>query len=258
MGRGSRPAGGPADRPRPGGTALHAISPAWVDLLVHVFTNPIVVPLLLSIGIIGMLLEVKAGAFGLGGLVSILSLGLFFGSSFLLGLAGWQEIVMLGAGAIALAVEVFVLPGFGVAGILGLSLIGGSVVMALLGAAPTGGDVMIAVGVLGSSIAITAAVAYAWLRHLPNSTRWSGLLLHDSQRRGEGYLSAPARDELVGKAGVALTDLRPSGTAEVDGERIDVVTEGGFVKAGAAITVLRADGYRHVVRPARPVESHTV
>ncbi len=238
--------------------AIHAISPAWVDLLVHLFTNPIVVPLLLSVGILGLLLELKAGAFGIGGLVSVASLGLFFGSAFMLGLAGWQELVMLGAGTIALAVELFVLPGFGVAGILGLALIGGSVVLAMLGATPTGGDVMIALGILGSSIAITAAVAFAWLRHLPNSTRWSGLLLRDSVHRGEGYLSAPAHDELVGKVGVALTDLRPSGTAEVEGERVDVVTEGGFVKAGAAITVLRAEGYRHVVRPAHPVESHTV
>ena len=55
--------------------------------------------------------EIKTGAFGLGGLVSLASLGLFFGSSFLLGLAGWEEVILLGVGLLALAVEVFVLPG---------------------------------------------------------------------------------------------------------------------------------------------------
>src|SRR5690606_31819389 len=123
-------------------------------------------------------------------------------------LAGWEEILLLGIGVIALGVEAFVLPGFGVAGILGVAAIGGAVVMALLGAAPTGGDVAMAFGVLGAALAITGAVFFAWLRHLPNSRRWKGLLLHDSVHRDEGYLSAPARDDLLGRTGVALTELR--------------------------------------------------
>ncbi len=239
------------------GATVRSISPNWAELVVRFVTNPVVAPLLLSIGLLGLLFEIKAGAFGIGGLVSLASLGLFFGSSFLLGLAGWEEVLMLGLGVIALAVEVLVLPGFGVAGIVGLLLIGGSMVMALLGSAPTGGDVATAMGILGASLVITGAVFFAWIRHLPNSTRWSGLLLRDSVHRGEGYLSAPSRDELVGKGGTALTDLRPSGTAEVEGERVDVVTEGEFVKAGAAVVVLRAEGYRHVVRAARPVPPTT-
>lgn len=240
-----------------GGAVVRSISPNWAEALLRFVTNPVVAPLLLSIGLLGLIFEIKAGAFGLGGLVSLVSLGLFFGSHFLLGLAGWEEVILLGLGIIAMGVEMFVIPGFGVAGVVGIALIGGSIVMAMLGAAPTGADVMTALGILGASLVITAAIFFAWLRHLPNSTRWSGLLLRDSVHRGEGYLSAPARDELVGKGGVALTDLRPSGTAEVDGERIDVVTEGEFVKAGAAITVLRAESYRHVVRAARPVPEHT-
>lgn len=235
------------------GARVTAVDPNWAEALVRFLTNPVVAPLLLSLGMLGLVFEIKAGAFGLGGLVSLASLGLFFGSSFLLGLAGWEEVILIGAGMLALAVEVLVLPGFGVAGVLGLGLIGGAMVMALLGAAPTGGDVMSALAILGTALVITAAVFYAWLRHLPNSTRWSGLLLKDSMGRGEGYLSAPARADLVGRTAVALTDLRPSGTADLDGERLDVVTEGDFIKAGSQVTILRADGYRHVVRPARPV-----
>ena len=233
------------------------LSPNWAEAVVRFLTNPIVAPLLLSLGVLGLIFEIKAGAFGIGGLVSLASLGLFFGSSFLIGLAGWEEVILLGVGLIALAVEAFVLPGFVVAGILGLLFVAGAMVMAMLGAAPSGGDIVTALGILGAALVISAAVFFAWLRHLPNSQRWSGLLLRDNMGRGEGYLSAPARDELVGKAGVALTDLRPSGTAEVDGERIDVVTEGEFVKAGAPVTVVRAESFRHVVRPARPVPSPT-
>jgi membrane-bound serine protease (ClpP class) len=220
---------------------------------VRFLTNPVVAPLLLSLGMLGLIFEIKAGAFGLGGLLSLASLGLFFGSSFLLGLAGWEEVLLLGLGLIALGVEAFVLPGFGVAGILGVSFLAGATVLALVGGAPSGQDVVMALAILGASLVITAAVFFAWLRHLPSSTRWGGLLLKDSVHRDHGYLSAPNRDELVGRHGVAMTDLRPSGTAIVEGERIDVVTEGEWVKAGDAVVVLRSESYRHVVRPAPSV-----
>jgi membrane-bound serine protease (ClpP class) len=209
----------------------------------------VVAPLLLSLGLLGLVFEIKTGAFGLGGLLSLASIGLFFGSSFVLGLAGWEEILLLGLGLIALAVEVFVLPGFGVAGILGLVAIAAAVVMSMIGAAPTGGDVAQALGVLGASLVITGAVIFAWLRHLPNSGRFKGLLLHGSMPQSEGYISAPA-SELVGRDGVALTDLRPAGTAQIGSERVDVVTEGEYVAQGSAVRVIRSEGYRHVVRQA--------
>lgn len=237
------------------GATIHVVEPNWAESVVRFLTNPVVAPLLLSLGMLGLVFEIKAGAFGLGGLLSLMSLGLFFGSSFLLGLAGWEEIILLGAGLIALLVEAFVLPGFGVAGILGVLLLAGAMVLALLGGAPSGQDVLMSLGVLGASLVITAAVFFAWLRHLPNSKRWSGLLLRDAVHRDDGFLSAPARADLVGQEGTALTDLRPSGTAQVAGERLDVVTEGEWVKAGAPVTVVRAEGYRHVVRPAHSVTS---
>ena len=67
--------------------------------MVRFLTNPLVSPLLLSLGMLGLVFEIKTGAFGLGGLLSLASLGLFFGSSFLLGLAGWEEVLLLGSAA---------------------------------------------------------------------------------------------------------------------------------------------------------------
>lgn len=224
-----------------------ATEPNWAEVVVRFLTNPLVAPLLLSLGVLGLVFEIKTGAFGLGGILSLTSLGLFFGSSLVLGLAGWEEILLLGLGLIALAVEVLILPGFGVAGLLGLAAIGGAIVLAMIGAAPTSGDVVQALTVLGASLLITGAVVFAWLRHLPNSGRFSGLLLRDRMDRAEGYISAP-RSELVGQDGIALTDLRPSGTARVGTERIDVVTEGEYVTQGSAVRVIRSEGYRHVVR----------
>jgi membrane-bound serine protease (ClpP class) len=220
----------------------------WAEGVVRFLTNPLVAPLLLSVGLLGLVFEIKTGAFGLGGLLSLVSLGLFFGSSLILGLAGWEEVLLLGLGLIALAVEVFVIPGFGVAGFLGIVAIVGSMGMALMGGYPTSGDVAQALAVIGASLFITAAVIYAWLRHLPNSGRFSGLLLQGAVNRDAGFTSAPARPELVGQNGTALTDLRPAGTAQIGEERVDVVTEGEYVRQGSPVLVVRSDGYRHVVR----------
>jgi membrane-bound serine protease (ClpP class) len=222
--------------------------PNWAEGVVGFLTNPLVAPLLLSLGILGLVFEIKTGAFGIGGLLSMVSLGLFFGSSLILGLAGWEEVLLLGLGAIALAVEIFILPGFGVAGVVGGLAIVTSMVLAMIGKHPSSGDVAQALAVLGASLFITLAVMYAWLRHLPNSGRFSGLLLKGSVHKSQGFVSAPNRGDLVGRDGVAVTDLRPSGTARVGDERLDVVTEGEYVPQGSRVQVVQSDGYRHVVR----------
>jgi membrane-bound serine protease (ClpP class) len=234
---------------------LAEAQPQWAEGVVRFLANPLVSPLLLSMGIIGLMLEIKAGAFGLGGLLSLVSLGLFFASSFMLGLAGWQEVLLLGLGLVALAAELFVIPGFGVAGVVGIVAIVTSMVLAMVGNQPTTADIAQALAVLAASFFITAAVVYAWLRHLPNSGRFSGLLLKGAGHRAAGFTTAPARPELVGQDGTAVTDLRPSGTARIGDERIDVVTEGEYVPLGSRVRVVRSDGYRHVVRAVGSRES---
>jgi membrane-bound serine protease (ClpP class) len=230
------------------GARVVSIAPNWAELLVRFLTNPLVSPLLLSLGVLGLVFEIKTGTFGIGGLVSLVSLGLFFGSSFLVGLAGWEEVILLGIGLVAIAIEVFVLPGFGAAGILGIVALSAAVILALVGSSPSTADVTQALMVLGASLVITAAVAYAWLRHLPNSGRFAGLFLRGGAHQADGYIAATPRHDLVGQDGVAVTDLRPAGTAQIGPERVDVVTEGEYVAQGQAVRVVRSEGYRHVVR----------
>jgi membrane-bound serine protease (ClpP class) len=234
-----------------GGAKVQAIEINWAENVVRFLTNPIVSPLLLSLGILALLAEIKAGTHGIGLLVGFTALGLFFGSSLILGLAGMEEVILLGLGVIAVGVEVFLLPGFGIAGILGALLIGAAIVLAMLGNFPTSKDVIQALAVLASSVFITLAVGVAWFRHLPNSRRFRGLIHQESALSAEGFVSALPRAELVGRLGEAITDLRPAGVAVVDGERIDVVTEGEYINTGSQIVVMRAEGYRHVVRPAK-------
>jgi membrane-bound serine protease (ClpP class) len=230
------------------GARVVSLAPNWAERMVRFLTNPLVSPLLLSLGLLGLVFEIKTGAFGLGGLISLAALGLFFGSSFLVGLAGWEEVILLGVGLVALAIEIFVLPGFGATGVLGLVALAAAVMLAMIGTSPSVGDVTQALVVLGTSLTITVAVAYAWLRHLPNSGRFGGLFLRGAAHQKDGYIAATPRADLVGRDGVAVTDLRPAGTAQIGHERVDVVTEGEYVPLGRAVRVVRSEGYRHVVR----------
>jgi membrane-bound serine protease (ClpP class) len=223
-----------------------------VEALLELLTNPFVAGLLISVALTAIVAELKAGASGLGVLVSFVSLGLFFGASLMLGLAGWVEVLLLLLGSLLVAAEVFVLPGFGVAGLLGVGLFGASMLLAMLGPAPTSSDVAKAFAALGVAALVTVSVVYTWVRHLPNSTRFRGLLHSGDVGSAQGYISGSLRSELVGRPGVALTALRPAGVAEFDGERLDVVTEGDWIAPGSAVVVVRSEGYRHIVRPGNP------
>jgi membrane-bound serine protease (ClpP class) len=157
---------------------------------------------------------------------------------------------VLGLGILFLGIEVFLIPGHGFTGILGVLLVGASALMALVGPSPTAMDLLNAGAVLAASLVITGAVTYAFIRHLPNSGRFSGLILKESSGAAHGFLAAPSRPDLVGKEGIALTNLRPAGVASVADERIDVVTEGEYITIGSRVRVVRTDGYRHIVRAA--------
>lgn len=219
-----------------------------METLFQLIANPFVGALLISAAVIAIVAEIKAGASGLGVLVSFVALGLFFGASLAVGLAGWLEVLLLLLGAMLIAAEVFILPGFGVPGVVGVGLFGASVLLAMLGTAPTAGDVTKAVAALGVAAVATASVMYAWIRHLPHSGRFRGLLHSGDVGSAQGYISGSLRNELIGATGTALTDLRPSGVAVIDGERLDVVSDGGYIARGTEIVVVRSEGYRHIVR----------
>lgn len=221
----------------------------WAEGLVRFFTHPLVSPFLLSLGFLGLLIEIKTPAFGLAGLAGITSLGLFFGSHFIVGLAGWEVVMLLALGVLLLLVEALVIPGFGVAGILGGSAIAVSIFLSLLSRFPTTGDILIALNILGGSVLIVGFAGWQLLKHLPEDRRGRKLLLNDRLDRARGYVSAPARAELVGLQGVALTDLRPSGTIRINDEKVDVVSDGPWVEAGTEVRIVRSEGYRHVVEP---------
>ncbi len=236
------------------GAPLVELRPNWAENLVRFLTHPMVAPLLLSLGFLGLLIEIKTPTFGVAGGIGLVSLAAFFGARLIVNLAGMEEILLFVGGLALLILEVFLIPGVGILAGLGAAAILGSLVLSLLGRFPVWTDVLNAGAVVSLSLLIVAAVFYALVRHLPHSRRLAGVFLKDATGRDTGYVSAVRREDLIGQVGVALTDLRPSGTVKVGEERIDVVSEGPWIEEGTPVKVLRAEGYRHVVRELAPGE----
>ncbi|MCJ7626895.1 MAG: hypothetical protein MUO50_00780, partial [Longimicrobiales bacterium] len=238
------------------GAVVQGMQVNWAERIVRFLSNPIVAPFLLSLGFLGLIVEVKSPGLGLAGFAGLLSLALFFGSNLILGLAGMEDFLLFGAGVVLLAVEVFVLPGFGLFGVLGGVGILGGIYMSMIGGIPTLPDFAQAGAVLSTSVLIILITSWALLRHLPQSSRLakSGVFLLQREDRDEGWASASRRPDLVGREGIAMTDLRPSGTVLIGEERVDAVSESEWIEDGTDVRVVTSEGYRLVVRPIRPLE----
>jgi membrane-bound serine protease (ClpP class) len=177
------------------------------------------------------------------------ALGLFFWGHWIVQLAGWEELLLVSIGAALIALEVFVIPGFSVAGIAGIVVVVAGLGLTLVGVGATVSVVITALGRVALSILLAMAGALALLRVLPQLPFGRHLVLDAGIPANRGYVSAPERDSrLLGRPGTALSPLRPAGIATIDGVRVDVVSDGGFIDAGTPIEVTRVEGNRVVVQ----------
>ena len=271
-------------------------SPSLAERLVRVITGPLVASLLLTVGMLALIADLLSGGVGVGVVAGLSLLALFFWGHMLAGLTGWEDVALVVLGLLLIAVEVFVVPGFGVPGVLGLVTLLGGAFLAMINRDldfVTNEDlVRAAVTVSATFIAIVVGL-FAMLAFLSRWRPRGGLVLNARLGVGEpaierapsGWLrwfdatarlpadrttAAPADTDasavavsdtppvpadretgersLLGATGTALSDLRPSGVADIDGERVDVVTLGDYVRRGETIEVIRDDRYRRVVR----------
>jgi membrane-bound serine protease (ClpP class) len=220
----------------------------WAEHLVRFLNNPIITSILLAVAFFGLLAEVQTGGWGLPGSAAIVALGLYFGAKYLVGLAGFEEFLLLGLGLVLLGVEIFVIPGFGIAGILGILALMLGFGMSLVGRLPTVSDISNAVLVLLGALGLAILGTVILFRFVQRSPLWVRINLPTRQKKEAGFAASEVRIDRVGKAGVALTDLRPSGTGVFDEERLDIVTEGDYIEAQASIEIVKDEGYRLIVR----------
>ncbi|MGJ8697933.1 MAG: NfeD family protein [Verrucomicrobiaceae bacterium] len=219
---------------------------------------------LILIGLAGGYFEVKTPGFGIGGIVSIVAFTLFFFGNYLAGnMAGYELVALFVLGLILIAVEIFVLPGFGIPGILGLVLVLSSLAFSMVDGvawnqqqfeAPTASGILdlldspaqhLAFGIFGS-----LAIMWATMRFLPEVPFLKKMMLPATLSAGTGITEEEASGPRIGMTGVATTDLHPSGKAEIDGVVLDVVVESGFIGKGEAVRIVKEDGMGVVVKSA--------
>jgi len=274
------------------GARVVETEPSLAERVARFVTDPIVASLLIILAILLIVGDFFVEGFGLAGAAGLGLFALFFWGHLLAGLTGWEDIALVVLGLALIAVEIAVLPGFGVAGILGLAALLGGLFLAMLGR-----DIQTPEGIERAGLTVAASLVgillgvIALFALLPRRRRFGGLVLQSAvggaaapapapipapapKRAGRGWfrwfgeVATPTRAErrsappaagapldegrsLNGATGVTLSDLHPSGIAEIDGHRVDVVSDGGYIAAGQPIEVVRDEGYRRVVRRIR-------
>jgi membrane-bound serine protease (ClpP class) len=240
------------------GAEVRRARQTWAETFVRFLTHPVVSSLLMTIGLLGLIVEIRTPGFAVPGTVGLISLGLFFWGHWIVQLAGWEELLLVAVGVLLLALELFVIPGITVAGVAGIIALVAGLGMTLVGAGATVSAMIGALGRVAISILIAIAGSAALFRLLPSLPFGRRLVLETGMDATQGYVSAPESDRRwLGRTGTALSPLRPAGIADIDGARVDVVSDGGFIDVGTPIEVTRVDGNRIVVRAPAPHEEPT-
>ncbi len=218
--------------------------------IISFLNHPIITSLLLMVGMVGMFIEIKTPGWGIAGTLSLIAFFLFFGSGLILELVSALDIILFVIGVAALILEIFVIPGFGVFGIVGIVSI---IVSLFLGLMPstdflTPEAIQLAVWELSGALVATIVFSYFLLKLLPKSKMFNKLILKDHIADASGYTVKENIRDLIGKEGVALSDLRPAGIGSFNGNRIDVITEGDYIENGEKIVVIAEEGSKVIVK----------
>lgn len=220
--------------------------------------------ILIFVGLAAGYFEIKTPGFGIGGVISLLAFSiLFFGNNLAGNMAGYELTALFVLGIVLIGLEIFLIPGFGVAGIAGIACVIGSIVFSMvdgvaweqrewqapgegsIGDALSGPAKHFAFGVFTSLIAL-----WVMMRYLPQVPFLQKNFLPTSLAPGTGITNEEATGPRIGMTGVATTDCRPAGKVEVDGELLDVVADGDFLLKGAAVRIIKEDGMGVVVKGA--------
>ncbi len=218
------------------------------EKIIAIFLNPVISGILILVIIGGIWFELQTPGVGFPIAAAIIAAVLYFVPYYLNGLAENWEIIAFFIGIILIGVEIFVLPGFGVAGILGIILTIGSLVLVMVNndnfdfsfvpfATIFTAVMVVLAGMLGSVILFVVAGA-----GFANTKAFSWFTLTDTMKKDEGYTSNFKTKSLIGKMGTAQTILRPSGKIMIDGELYDAYTRGDYINRGDKIIVTSEEG----------------
>lgn len=215
-------------------------------------------PLLLLGGIIGAYIEFKTPGFGLPGVASIICFTLFFAGHYIAGLAGYEVIVLFVIGLVLVILELLVFTGTLIPGIVGAVLMVGALIWAMVDRYPSESwwpesEMLVRpLANLGLATVLAILTGAFLAKFLPRTSFYHRIVLSAETPSGPGISIPSVSSALPTDAvGVAITNLRPSGRAEFDGQLVDVVSQGDWIGAGCQIRVVSVEGTRVMVA-ARP------
>ncbi len=222
------------------------------DTIIHALNNPLITGLLLVFGLVALYFELTAPGIGIGGLVSALCAALFFWSRMSGGTSGWLEVIFFLAGMIFIVMEIFVIPGFGIGGLVGGLLLVASVVLAsqdfvVPQTVWDWNQLLVSLLTIAISGLVFLVAAFFITRSLGSLPLFNRLVLNVDQsiqiaESGQEKLNAVAPEISVGDCGVASSLLRPSGRAVFNGRSFDVISDGSFVDPQTPVKVVRIQG----------------
>jgi len=224
------------------------------EKVISFFLNPFVSGLLILVITAGIFFELQTPGVGFPLAAAGIALVLYLVPYYLNGLAANWEIAVFFVGFALIALEVFVIPGFGVAGVAGIICTVGALIFIMLGNdnfnfdnVPVG-EISTAAGVVGAGVVGSIVVLFVFGYRFTQSKMFDRVALTTSQEKEDGYVATFYSKDLVGRQGTANTILRPSGRIEIEGEIYDAYTRGEYVEAGAGVVVISQEGSSLKVR----------
>ena len=226
----------------------------WVDQVIDFLINPAVSGILILLIIGGIYFEMQTPGIGFALVVAVVAALLFFAPLYIQGLADNWEVALFIVGLILLLLEIFVIPGFGVAGILGILAVVCGLAFSMMpneqfNFAPVQSDDIITAFIIVVVSTIGAVIlCVIFGKSVLKSRAFQRLVLADEQRSGMGYVSSVQNPDMIHKEGITKTALRPSGKVEIEGKWYDAIALDGFIEKDTAIYVEKHENYNLFVR----------
>ena len=214
------------------------------DYILRFLINPAVLSALISIGIIGAYIELKTPGFGIGGVISIIAFSTFFFAQVFVGESGFLAPAIFFLGLVLLAIEIFVIPGFGITGILGILGIVAGIFMSF-----GINNIAQATSVIFFSLIADIILIVILARFILKSKGFKSIVALETDTAG--YHSSVSYDNLLGREGITDTFFRPSGNIIINDKKYDAITEGEFINKGVKIKVILVEGNKIVIKEVK-------
>lgn len=227
---------------------IYEYEPSASEDIISIFLNPAVSGFLILIIFAGIYFEIQTPGIGFPLAASAIAVILYFIPYYLTGLASNWEMVLFIVGIILLAVEIFVVPGFGVFGIMGIICILGGLTMGMLPNEQfdftfvSSGKLFTALLTVFLAATIATVLIFTLTPKINQWESFSRISLADTQQRSEGYTSSFYSSELLGQEGISYTRLMPSGKVVINDEHYDAYSRGEFIDKGEKIKVISTEG----------------